>query len=349
MDLKSIGQNLAKGLAGISPEQRASLLRAAAANARGPVGAKGLMDQANQIIALQEAEKEAARKQAIEAMKEQAQMDREVYKQNKADARALLSAQTQAQRNARALGLEPGSPEYNDYIRQVTTKPLTSSTTNVTVDQKAEDAFQKKIGEMLSDEIARVEPARRALSAIQYGRSLMPLLQNTGPATPFIANLASLGRQFGADEEWLGSLTQKYGGDFRAAQAFGGVTADLISKYLDDQKGNLNKNEFEVVRNAVPELTNSAAGNEILFTYAEAASQRQMEIAKIALQPGLSVFEKQQRILDLKAEPLLNSEQLRAIEQAAPKSKGAIPPPRGSAPGVTSPAAKAILDEYGDL
>lgn len=165
---------------------------------------------------------QANQQQAQHQQRVQAQRAREEYNQQIADA-AMANARrgragTSAMQNAQAMGLQPGTPEYEAYIRQVTTKPLVNM---------ASDEVMKSMVDQLPGAYERARAAQESLYRYDMMEQLIPQLGNTGPGKNFMTNLRgglkAIG--FGGAAEFIEAVGQVTGvdlfsGDTGAAELF---------------------------------------------------------------------------------------------------------------------------------
>jgi len=107
------------------------------------------------------------------------------------NARKSKSTITKEQQNAAAMGLEPGSPEYAEYIRQVTTKPLVSMGGDVSAE------FYSDIASRLPDARAEATKSQLDLSRFQVMETLIPHLGETGVGKELMVSFRSSLNQFG--------------------------------------------------------------------------------------------------------------------------------------------------------
>ncbi len=138
------------------------------------------------------------------------------------------AAGTQAMRNAAAMGLKPGTQAYNDYIRQVTTKPL--------VDMGSE--IQNQFMDQLPDAYTAASAAASTLARYDTMEKLIPRLGQTGPGknamTNFRGGLNALGMSGAAN--FIDALSEAAGADFfsgdqGAAEFFRALgTRDILSQ-----------------------------------------------------------------------------------------------------------------------
>ena len=174
-------------------------------------------------------------------------------------------ALTSLQKNAAALGLAPGSPEYNDFI----TKGATQSLVKIGAQ---DNAFSKALGAKNAATFGKVNEQRD--SAIEANQSL-DVLENidvaSGKLEPFIQGLAAWGKAFGVDTSGLANVS--------AGEAFNAEAQRIVLSVKASQKGPQTDKDEATIRKTVANLGNTQEGNQFIMNSARALNNRRIERA----------------------------------------------------------------------
>ena len=177
---------------------------------------------------------------------------------------------TAAMRNAQAMGLRPGSPEYNRFIQQA---GLPASTqVSVGAQERAED---KAYGEELVKDYATVRDTanagRQSLQAIEIARNI-PV--TTGAIEPLRAKVGALAQSFGISPEAL----RGFGLDqATTAEAFTGVMQNLVLSRMQAQKGPQTQQDAQRIESTVASLGNTPEASDFLLRTGQAMARRDVE------------------------------------------------------------------------
>lgn len=142
------------------------------------------------------------------------QKQNQLYQQQIAQA-ALLNAwktkdsSTTAMRNAEAMGLVPGTPEYSDFIRQASLRPLVDQS-DKTQNQYYEDML-KHVPEVRD----RAANAADGMSRVDAMEKLIPLLGRTGPGKDMMVGVKGFFNQVGMSwvPDFIDSMAQTAGSE----------------------------------------------------------------------------------------------------------------------------------------
>lgn len=282
MGLKEIGQGLGRGLASISPEQRAMLLRTAAGLSNNPAMRAGLASQAQEIVANQEAQKEAQRKAQIEAYKQQEAMAREKYKQDQANARAAESNKPNSVRVAEAMGLERGSTEWNDFLRKSELKSLVTSSTQITMpgEKKGWEAIEQNAGEQLGVFQNAQFEAQNILSLTDTFDKMQDGAYQ-GKLAPLTNELVGWAKALGVGDTVLDSLNleDKQGKTELLRSTINQMTLARRTSQRDPQ---LNAQENALLQRAGAMLDGSPEGNRAVVALLRRHGKWQEQLAKVS-------------------------------------------------------------------
>ena len=192
---------------------------------------------------------------------------------------------TTAQRNASALGLLPGTVEYNKYIRDVTGK----SGTNINVSTGV--PFTKEQEEVGKKRAARVEknifePATNSQDTITNINQALALLE----ANPDVAGLGqesllslkeSLGglvSAFGVDPKKVGIDLEKVGDQ----QIFRSIINKLVLDQTSKLKGALSNKELDFSGKATAQLGSTVEANKVILAFQKQAALKSQIVANEA-------------------------------------------------------------------
>lgn len=180
---------------------------------------------------------------------------------------------TSVQKNAEALGLAPGTPEYADYIRQVTTKPQTQ----VTVSNVAETEEAKQN--------AKLGVARdfKILSAIDESATMAQKLNESLDFVDANIEKAATGK-FAGVRTALGQFVAGMGIDpklvgtdinqIASAESFSSATADIVLARATQLKGSMSDRDVKFLVDAAPALSTTQQGNKLIVQYMRRMNDR---------------------------------------------------------------------------
>lgn len=193
--------------------------------------------------------------------------------------------QTTAQRNALALGLVPGTDNYNKYIRQATGK----SGTNINVNTgKAFTKEQEKFGELRAKNVSEniIAPATKADETIQNIDTALRLLEQnpdiTGLGEEGIVRLketvGGLVRLFGVDPKKAGIDLDKIG----QQQVFESIVNKLVLDQTSKLKGALSNKELDFSGRATAQLGTSVEANKVILALQKQAAIKAINLSEKA-------------------------------------------------------------------
>jgi len=195
------------------------------------------------------------------------------------------NALTTAQKNAVALGLVPGTDNYNKYIRDVTGK----SGTNINVSTGLKfTKEQEKFGELRAKNVSEniIAPASKADETIQNIDTALRLLEQN----PDISGLGEEGilrlketvgglvRIFGIDPEKAGIDLDKIG----KQQVFESIVNKLVLDQTSKLKGALSNKELDFSGRATAQLGTSVEANKVILAFQKQAAIKAINLSEKA-------------------------------------------------------------------
>jgi len=191
--------------------------------------------------------------------------------------RAVTDVRTAAQKNAEAMGLAVGSPEYNKFVREATLPKADTTAVNVNTG-KDFTPEQKKVGETRATRIDKnyFEPAAEASETItNIDQALSILEQNpdvSGLGAEAILNLKStvggIVNAFGVNPEALGIDLDK----ITNQQVFRSVINKLVLDQTSKLKGALSNKELDFSGKATAQLGTTAEANKVILAFQKQAA-----------------------------------------------------------------------------
>jgi hypothetical protein len=189
-------------------------------------------------------------------------------------ARATLpvgDGQTPAVKNAIALGYKPGTPEWNDFITK-TAQPG-GATVNMPVLEKEQD---KEYGKELVKEYSDVRTAgmagQNAISQLEIARKI-PV--TTGATAPYFAQVGAIAESLGFNRD---KVLQQFGlGQASTAQEFEGVMQNLVLTKMKDQKGPQTKEDAQRIESTLASMRNTPEAKDFLLRTSQALAQRDVD------------------------------------------------------------------------
>lgn len=179
---------------------------------------------------------------------------------------------TTQHRNAVAMGLRPGSPEYNAYVRQAS---MPAGSTNVSVGGNVEKEQDKEFGKELVKEYSDVRTSgmnsETSLRQIEIARRI-PV--TPGATAPLFARAGALAESLGFDRSVLEQLGL---GQASTAEAFTGVMNNLVLSKMQEQKGPQTENDAKRIEATVAQLGNTPEAADFLLRTAQALAQRNID------------------------------------------------------------------------
>lgn len=165
---------------------------------------------------------------------------------------AAQAKKTPAQMNAEALGLQPGSPEYNQYLRAATEKR--GQTINVNTPANYTKPFDAALAKA---DVGMYQAARdRAQTAQETLNSLGAI------------NTVLEGIPTGKPQEFYGKLSQYFGGDagadFQTQQTF---VNEQVNNILNAAKGPQTDQDAERARASIPSMGTDPRARKVVMDY----------------------------------------------------------------------------------
>jgi hypothetical protein len=196
---------------------------------------------------------------------------------NPVQLRPAKDTRTAAERNAAALGLVPGTQEFNEYIREVSVRKPDTTAVNVDTGRQFTPE-EKKVGESRATRIDKTyfEPAAKASETItNINQALAILEQNpdvAGLGAEAILNLKSLVggivNAFGVDPEKLGIDLDK----INDQQVFRSIINKLVLDQTSKLKGALSNKELDFSGKATAQLGTTAEANKVILAFQKQAA-----------------------------------------------------------------------------
>jgi uncharacterized short protein YbdD (DUF466 family) len=191
--------------------------------------------------------------------------------------RAVTDVRTAAQKDAEAMGLVVGSPEYNEYVRNATLPKADTTAVNVNTGREFTPE-QKKVGEARATRIDKnyFEPAAKASETItNIDQALSILEQNpnvSGLGAEAILDLKSavggIVNAFGVDPKALGIDIDK----ITNQQVFRSIINKLVLDQTSKLKGALSNKELDFSGKATAQLGTTAEANKVILAFQKQAA-----------------------------------------------------------------------------
>lgn len=191
---------------------------------------------------------------------------------------------TDIERRAAAIGLQPGTPQYVDFITQATLKPNNVTTLNMP-DNKGDVKYMEEMGKLMAEDFSNLQRAGlTAQSSLQRFDRLGSLLENinTGAFKGSTTQLKSIAKASGMDLDSMG-ITD----DVAPAEAAKAITNE-ISLQLRNPSGGagmpgaMSDKDREFLVQMVPNLELTPEGNKTLIDYWKRLNKRNIEIARMS-------------------------------------------------------------------
>jgi len=191
--------------------------------------------------------------------------------------KATIAKTTAAENNAKALGYEPGTPEYINYIREATLKKPDTTTIDVSTGRKftpEQTEFGKLRAKSINENI--IAPAQKADETIQNIDTALRLLEEnkdiSGLGEEGILRLketvGGLVRLFGVDPEKAGINLEKIG----KQQVFESIVNKLVLDQTSKLKGSLSNKELDFSGRATAQLGTSVEANKVILAFQKRAA-----------------------------------------------------------------------------
>lgn len=184
---------------------------------------------------------------------------------------------TTLMKNARAIGLEPGSPEYQEFIRNQLTEDDEPLVQNII--GAGESQQMKERGKLLAKEMDEVQAAGRdSLTTLRRLNQTENLLKdlNTGSFAQQKVAGKKLAKAIGVDLEAMG-ITD----DVAQAEALKTLGGEFALDYIAQTKGAISEREMDLFTTMPPNVTNTPEGNQLIIDMARDVAKNQREVAKI--------------------------------------------------------------------
>ena len=220
-----------------------------------------LSEQLQEYFAAEEQERQLEAQQAdAKAMRDRELAYQDWERRQRAEAEiSPKDTRTTVQKNAAALGLEPGSAEYAAYIRQATASPGT----NVTIHEPGEN-YPKPFDKALAEADVQLfsgarEQAFNANNMLQSVQSLEDVLSTTDTGKPqeFYGRMA---QYFGAPE----------GATFQAQQA---LVNKQVNEILNAAKGPQTEGDAQRARDQIPNMGTDPRARKVVFDFIRKGAQ----------------------------------------------------------------------------
>ena len=187
---------------------------------------------------------------------------------------------TTTERNARAAGLVPGTPEYAQFI-----KDATLARSQVNIDQRQASEYEKKMGALMADEFMDLQKTGRAtlMSDAQLDRmeSLMEGL-NTGKYTNSILELKRAAKAAGIDLATYG-ITDDVA-PLEAARALSNAIALELRNPSGGagMPGALSDSDREFLKSMTPGIETTPEGRKLMIETRRRLNKVNREVAELA-------------------------------------------------------------------
>lgn len=187
-----------------------------------------------------------------------------------ATVRSGEGSSTTATKNAIAMGLVPGTPAFNDYVQKAT-MPAGSVNINNAQEKSQDQAFGQ---ELVKDYAAVRETAAASENALAQIEIAMKIPVTTGATAPWFAKAGALAESLGFDR----TILAQYGlGDASNAEAFTGVMNNLVLAKMQAQKGPQTENDAKRIEATLASLGNTPDAANFLLRTAQALARRDVE------------------------------------------------------------------------
>jgi hypothetical protein len=184
---------------------------------------------------------------------------------------------TSLMQNAEAAGFQPGTPEYQSFLRDAVNKPATQINLP---GEKRETKFQEKMGTVMAEEYSGIQTAGREshtnIARLQRAKALVQRV-NTGAMKPTGVAIKRVIKDLGYDLESLG-----FKDDVGLAEALKAVSVDLTMDTVQRTKGAVSNKEMELFAQVAPQLSTSPEGNLLIIEMATKLHQNSQKVAQLA-------------------------------------------------------------------
>ncbi len=167
-----------------------------------------------------------------------------------------------------AAGLTPGTPQYQDFVRQATLKPQTE--VKLPTQEKAEgQAEGKRLVDEFQSVAARADNAQNELNNLRVARSVAT---SSNLPTELQATVGRVASSLGIPLD--GTTTKALFGNQDAGQAFVGTMQNLVLTKMQAQKGPQTENDAKRIEKTVASLGNTPQARDFLMRTAESLAER---------------------------------------------------------------------------
>ena len=177
---------------------------------------------------------------------------------------------TNQMQNAAAMDLQPGTPEYNEYMRR-----SSGGVTVNTGDAIPADPYAAKRAELAMDENQVIyqqgATARNAIASYDTALKLLDTVE-TGPISEGINTVKKYAGAFGADVNWDGIASYE-----QLSPIFGKMTMEKIQ----DTKGSVSNKEMEMYQKMNANYGYTTEGNRRLLVFARDRAKRDVAIRSL--------------------------------------------------------------------
>lgn len=177
------------------------------------------------------------------------------------------STLTSLEKNLKAAGLVPGTPEYKEAVLEFINKP------QVQIGTGGDKSFQSALAKAQAKRVNTINESRD--SAIEANQSLTVLEGldvKTGSLEPFKQALASFGAGFGIDTSRLANIEK--------GEAFNAEAQRIVLSVKASQKGPQTDKDETTIRQTVARMSGSDGGNQFIMDSARALNNRRIEQAE---------------------------------------------------------------------
>lgn len=175
------------------------------------------------------------------------------------------------EKRALAAGYEPGTPEYQNFIRQATLKP------SVSITSTSETEFKKGIGKSANERRDLViNSAAEAQNQLATLARLADLQQSvsTGPIQPALTGLQAIAQEFGIDLNSVADFVGVKLNEVGTAQEFQRLTAQLGLEAIQKMKPPISDRDLQFAVSTVTTLGRSPQGTALALATMKAVSER---------------------------------------------------------------------------
>jgi hypothetical protein len=179
--------------------------------------------------------------------------------------------QTPAVKNAIALGYKPGTPEWNDFITK-TAQPGSTNVNMPVLEKEQDKEFGKELVKEYSDVRTAGMAGENAIAQLQIARKI-PV--TTGATAPLFAQVGAIAESLGFNRE---KVLEQFGlGQASTAQQFEGVMQNLVLTKMQAQKGPQTENDAKRIESTLANMRNTPEAKDFLLRTSQALAQRDVD------------------------------------------------------------------------